>query len=283
MSSPMIPTAPIPSQGGHSCCFPFVAPMGPADQAAAEQYNSLLVYTGEPLPADLELIGDVSVTLYAASSAVDTDWTARLCQVDACGRSTNLQEGIRSRPFPRLAAGANPDRAGPGLPLRDSARAGRCADSRGAPPPRDHRQQRLSAVGPQSQHWRSPLRRRVDPSRRRYPNDPARCGAPVMRDPAGDAGVGGWWGRMVTRPRSLTRGSRGARGELPWTGALVGRRPERRNQASVPPYRQRECTEGVGALLAAPVGRRPTIGFMGHRVALRANGRCLPRPYAMSF
>jgi putative CocE/NonD family hydrolase len=88
------PAAPIPSQGGHSCCFSFVAPMGPADQAPAEQFNGVLCYTSRLLPEDVELIGDVAVTLYSASSATDTDWTARLCQVDPTGRSINLQEGI---------------------------------------------------------------------------------------------------------------------------------------------------------------------------------------------
>ena len=32
--------------------------------------------------------------LYAATRRVDTDWTARLCEVDENGRSINLQEGI---------------------------------------------------------------------------------------------------------------------------------------------------------------------------------------------
>lgn len=88
------PAYPNQSLGGHSCCFGFVSPMGPADQRAAEELNSVLVYTSEPLARPLELIGDVSVTLYAATSAVDTDWTARLCEVHPDGRSINLQEGI---------------------------------------------------------------------------------------------------------------------------------------------------------------------------------------------
>jgi uncharacterized protein len=88
------PMAPTTSIGGHSCCFNFVAPMGPADQRAAEEYNSVLVYTSEPLVEPTELIGDVTVTLYAATSARDTDWTARLCEVHPDGRSINLQEGI---------------------------------------------------------------------------------------------------------------------------------------------------------------------------------------------
>jgi uncharacterized protein len=88
------PLAPTASIGGHSCCLNFVAPMGPADQRAAEEFNSVLVYTSEPLAEPMELIGDATVTLYAATSARDTDWTARLCEVFPDGRSINLQEGI---------------------------------------------------------------------------------------------------------------------------------------------------------------------------------------------
>lgn len=85
---------PIPSLGGHSCCFDTITPMGPADQHAAEVSRMVLVYTSEPLTADVELLGSVSVTLFAATSARDTDFTARLCVVDETGRSVNLQEGI---------------------------------------------------------------------------------------------------------------------------------------------------------------------------------------------
>ncbi|MBA2597055.1 MAG: CocE/NonD family hydrolase [Chloroflexia bacterium] len=88
------PLYPAPRVGGHSCCLDFVAPMGPADQSAAEIFNAILVYTSEPLELPLELIGDVSVTLYAATTTRDTDWTARLCEVFPDGRSVNLQEGI---------------------------------------------------------------------------------------------------------------------------------------------------------------------------------------------
>jgi putative CocE/NonD family hydrolase len=87
-------TVPRMSIGGHSCCFGFVAPMGPADQRPAEEFNDVLVYTSEPLQQPIELIGDVSITLYAATSARDTDWAARLCEVFPDGRSINLQEGI---------------------------------------------------------------------------------------------------------------------------------------------------------------------------------------------
>jgi putative CocE/NonD family hydrolase len=88
------PLAPVASLGGQSCCYPEISPMGPVDQGAAEQWNSVLVYTSDPLERDLLLVGDAAVTLFAASSARDTDWTARLCTVDPAGRSVNLKAGI---------------------------------------------------------------------------------------------------------------------------------------------------------------------------------------------
>jgi putative CocE/NonD family hydrolase len=88
------PIFPVPSQGGHSCCFPNVAPMGAVDQGLPEALNAVLVYTSAPLERDLEVTGPVSATLYAASSAVDTDFVVRLCDVYPDGRSINIQEGI---------------------------------------------------------------------------------------------------------------------------------------------------------------------------------------------
>jgi uncharacterized protein len=83
-----------PRPGGHSCCEPGVAAVGPECQCDVENSNMMLVYTTAPLERDLVLAGDVRATLYAASSAVDTDFAVRLCVVDASGCSRNLQEGI---------------------------------------------------------------------------------------------------------------------------------------------------------------------------------------------
>lgn len=88
------PSLPTQSQGGHSCCFDSITPMGPADQHRSEVSRMVLVYTSPPVEKARTLIGDVAVTLFAASTARDTDFAARLCVVDAGGRSTNLVEGI---------------------------------------------------------------------------------------------------------------------------------------------------------------------------------------------
>ncbi len=82
------PLFPVPSVGGHSGFVPIVAPMGPADQAGVEVLNGVLVYTSAPLEKGFTVLGPVSVTLYAATSAPDTDFTAKLCVVSPEGRST---------------------------------------------------------------------------------------------------------------------------------------------------------------------------------------------------
>ncbi len=88
------PMVPVVSLGGHSCCFPFAAPMGPADQGSTEQLNSVLVYTTAPFDEEVLVIGSATLVLFAATDALDTDWTARLCLVDESGNSRNLIEGI---------------------------------------------------------------------------------------------------------------------------------------------------------------------------------------------
>ena len=88
------PLSPTPSVGGHSCCFPHISPMGPAEQGKVEALNSVLVYSSERLERDLTVVGPARLTLFAASSCVDTDFTAKLCDVWPDGRSFNIQEGI---------------------------------------------------------------------------------------------------------------------------------------------------------------------------------------------
>ena len=54
----------------------------------------VLVYSTEPLAEDLEVTGPVTLTLYASSSAPDTDFTAKLVDVSRAGSATNLTDGI---------------------------------------------------------------------------------------------------------------------------------------------------------------------------------------------
>ncbi|PLP59134.1 peptidase [Mesorhizobium loti] len=88
------PTDPVPSLGGHSCCSPDGAPIGPVDQASVEDRADVLVYATPPLERDMEVTGPVTVELYASSSAVDTDFTAKLVDIHPDGKAYNLANGI---------------------------------------------------------------------------------------------------------------------------------------------------------------------------------------------
>jgi putative CocE/NonD family hydrolase len=88
------PANPVPSAGGHSCCTPDVAPVGPADQAKIEERADVLVYSTPPLEEPVEVTGPIELILYASSSAIDTDFTAKLVDVHPDGRIVNLNNGI---------------------------------------------------------------------------------------------------------------------------------------------------------------------------------------------
>ena len=53
-----------------------------------------MVYTTPVLERDLEVTGPVTLSLYAATSAVDTDFTAKLVDVQPDGYACNLTDGI---------------------------------------------------------------------------------------------------------------------------------------------------------------------------------------------
>jgi putative CocE/NonD family hydrolase len=93
------PRDPVPSVGGHSCCGALGGSQGPYDQQFIEQRPDVLVYTTPPLAADTEVTGPITVTLYASSSAPDTDWTAKLVDVHPDGAVVNLNNGIQRASF----------------------------------------------------------------------------------------------------------------------------------------------------------------------------------------
>ena len=59
-----------------------------------QRRQDVLIYTSEPLSEPLEVTGPVEVKLHAASSAVDTDFTAVLTEVLPDGRSVHISEGV---------------------------------------------------------------------------------------------------------------------------------------------------------------------------------------------
>jgi putative CocE/NonD family hydrolase len=88
------PRNPVPTAGGAVCCNPKVFPWGPMDQRPVEQRPDVLVFTSPPLKENLEVTGPVRVVLYAATSAPDTDFTAKLVDVFPNGDARNLTDGI---------------------------------------------------------------------------------------------------------------------------------------------------------------------------------------------
>lgn len=54
----------------------------------------MLVYTSQTLAEPLEVTGPVTARLWVSTSALDTDFVVRLCDVHPDGRSYNVVDGI---------------------------------------------------------------------------------------------------------------------------------------------------------------------------------------------
>lgn len=89
------PRNPVPSLGGNVCCLGDTVVPGSFDQRPIEARQDVLVYTSEPLQEDLEVTGAVEVVLYVSSDARDTDFTAKLVDVEPDGTAWNLDETIQ--------------------------------------------------------------------------------------------------------------------------------------------------------------------------------------------
>ncbi|HUQ23176.1 MAG TPA: CocE/NonD family hydrolase [Gaiellaceae bacterium] len=94
------PEDPVPTIGGVNSVLTMtqgaaepILP-GPWDQRVLEARDDVLSYTSDELDGDLEVIGPVEMVLFAASSAKDTDFFVRVCDVYPDGRSIFLTEGL---------------------------------------------------------------------------------------------------------------------------------------------------------------------------------------------
>jgi putative CocE/NonD family hydrolase len=105
------PASAAPTVGGPLCCDANHMEPGPRDQRSVENRDDVLVYSTGPLARDLEVTGPVTADLFIKSSAVDTDFTAKLVDVAPDGFAQDLTEGIlrmRYRASPEHAALMNP-------------------------------------------------------------------------------------------------------------------------------------------------------------------------------
>ena len=68
---------------------------GSRDNRKLEARADVLTYTTDPLPADLDIIGRATATLYVRSSLKHTDFFVRLCDVHAQrAKSMNVCDGV---------------------------------------------------------------------------------------------------------------------------------------------------------------------------------------------
>ena len=90
------PRNPAPTIGGPTFLPGLLlgANAGPRDQSPVEARPDVLVYSSAPLEQPLEVTGPLTVKLHAATSASDTDFVVRLCDVYPDGVSRILAEGI---------------------------------------------------------------------------------------------------------------------------------------------------------------------------------------------
>jgi putative CocE/NonD family hydrolase len=90
------PASPVPTLGGNllDCLGCNSVSWGPVNQVTAEMRNDVLVYTTPVLTGAVEVTGPIAMKLFAATSAKDTDWTAKLVDVHPDGYAQNIQDGI---------------------------------------------------------------------------------------------------------------------------------------------------------------------------------------------
>ena len=88
------PRDPVPTHGGALCCGQSFVPGGAYNQQVIEARSDVLCYSTPVLEADVEVTGPLTVTLFASTTAADTDFTAKLVDVEPCGAARSLVDGI---------------------------------------------------------------------------------------------------------------------------------------------------------------------------------------------
>lgn len=86
------PNDPVPFRGSHHLHDP--AWVGPFEQGELLCRKDVITYISDPLEETLEIAGFVKLVLYVSSSALDTDFCAKICDMRPSGESYNLQAGF---------------------------------------------------------------------------------------------------------------------------------------------------------------------------------------------
>jgi putative CocE/NonD family hydrolase len=119
------PMTPVLSHGGGLCCTSLGSYFGSGaqEQTPIESRRDVLVFTSEPLSRDLTVVGPVTVTLWAKSSARDTDFTAKLVDVQPGGFAYNVVDRVLRTRF-RNGSKAEPSLIEPNKPYEYSLELG---------------------------------------------------------------------------------------------------------------------------------------------------------------
>lgn len=72
---------------------------GPREQSQLYQREDILFYQSLPLNEDVEIAGPVTLVLYLASSAVDTDFAAKICDLHPNNKAYYLANGFQRMRF----------------------------------------------------------------------------------------------------------------------------------------------------------------------------------------
>ena len=123
--------------------------------------NDVVVFQTEPLAEDLEVTGELAVKLWVSSSALDTDFTAKLLDVYpanedfAGGFDLNITDGILRARFRESLDKEVLMEPAQGLSRHGEALSDLERLQEGAPHPRGHRRQQFPAVRHQPEHRRT--------------------------------------------------------------------------------------------------------------------------------
>ncbi|MBX9774461.1 MAG: CocE/NonD family hydrolase [Xanthobacteraceae bacterium] len=96
------PNNPVPTRGGAMLGWR----AGIKEQSDVEARADVLLFTSDPLPAELEVTGPVSAVLHVGTSARNTDFTVKLVDVHPDGKAYNVTDGIMRRSYPAGAPSA---------------------------------------------------------------------------------------------------------------------------------------------------------------------------------
>src|SRR5271168_770667 len=95
------PHRPIPTLGGRN----MLIDAGPRDQRPAQSLPDYgLIYRGEVLAKDLTIAGAVRVTLHIQSNRPDTDFVAKLIELEPSGRAMLLMDGVTRAMYRNLSS-----------------------------------------------------------------------------------------------------------------------------------------------------------------------------------